>query len=172
MPRGPMHALSLTATVLAGAIWSNVAAASTITTFDFDVTPIFGSATGTGSITVDTSLVHDVTALDLDIDGLDFKFKGGDLHDASAVVKNGDLISIEAVDITKHGAIALDFLGGIFFDFAHPGKDTIFALTDVVDPPTAAPLPDTLPMMLFGLMGVGIIVLRKRSTASVSSLAT
>jgi hypothetical protein len=159
MLRG-MHALSVSAMMLAGALWSNAASASTITSFTFEVTPIFGSATGTGSITVDTSLAHDVTALDLTIDGISFDFTGSDLHHASAVVKNGDLLSIKAIDITKHGAIALDFLGGVFFDFAHPRDDTIFALTDVVDPP-AAPLPTTWPMMLIGLVAVGIFVLRR-----------
>ncbi len=159
MLRGLTHALSLTAIVLAGALSSDVANASTIN-YVFDVTPIFGSSGGTGSLTVDGTSGHDVTALDITIGGVSFDFTGSDLHNASAVIKSGDVVNIKAADITPHGAIVLDFLGGIFLDFAHPRDDTAFALTSIVDP---VPLPTTLPMLLIGLAAVSIFTVRARN---------
>jgi hypothetical protein len=165
MPRGLTHALSVMAMVLAGAIWSNAARANTV--FDFDLTPIFGDAGGTGSITVDGTHGHDVTDLSITIDSTTYVFNP---NDASATIKNGDLVKLEAADLTKHVAITLDFLGGIFLDFAHPREDTIFALTSIVDPPAPTPLPASWPMMLMALIGVGIFTLRRTSAASAASL--
>jgi hypothetical protein len=160
MPTRLKHALCVATMVLAGAAWSTNAAKASTLNFTFDVSRIFGPEIGTGSITVDGTHGHDVTALDITVDGINFDFTGSDLHNASATIKNGELVNLKAADITAHGSIALDFLGGIFLDFGHPSKDAVFALTSIEDPPTPAPLPAAWSMMLIGLLGLGVFAFR------------
>ena len=171
MSRAVIRAATLMMIALAGAIWSDAANASTIN-YTFDVTRLFGSDIGSGTLTVDGTHGFDVTALDITVDGVTFDFSGAALQDASAFIKNGNLVSLDAFDITKQGSIALFGYGGIFTDFGSHSEDrgnpVLFALTDVVDP---VPLPATWPMLLTGLIAIGIVAFRSKKRAVVAAFA-
>jgi hypothetical protein len=174
MSRAVIRAATLMTIALAGAMWSGAANASTIN-YTFDVTRLFGSDIGTGTLTVDGTHGFDVTALDITVDGVTFDFSGAALQDASAFIKNGNLVSLDAFDITKQGSVALFGSVGLFSAFGSPGDDrnnpVFFTLTDVADPPAPAPLPGTWPMLLTGLIAIGFFAFRSKKKALAPAFA-
>jgi hypothetical protein len=175
MSRAVIRAATLMTIALAGAMWSGAANASTIN-YTFDVTRLFGSDIGTGTLTVDGTHGFDVTALDITVDGVTFDFSGAALQDASAFIKNGNLVSLDAFDITKQGSIGLFGSVGLFSAFGSPGDDrnnpVFFTLTDVADPPPApAPLPSTWPTLLTGLIAIGFFAFRPKKKALAPAFA-
>jgi hypothetical protein len=164
-----IRALPVVAALFGAAIFSPAANATSydvnfsLTTFPGGAP--FGSGMGTfensgGFPNIFTSDDLEITITD-DADTFDFTSaiatfsSGGSLKSLTGFVDGG----------LGGDSITLGFLGGLFVDADYcTTRDTLFQISEaLVKPPgadLAAPLPATWPMMLFGLIGVGLVAYR------------
>jgi hypothetical protein len=158
-------ALSLTAVLAFGAIGLVRANA---TTFDLTLTPDFGgTVSGSGTLVTNGTFGFDVEELDITLTNGDvFNFSGASLHQAQAVIHNGELVSLQASDFKGAESLVLFDLTGILTLPGRRDRET-FERVSAVDP---TPLPPTWTMMLIGILGIGLLV-RRSSTGALNIAA-
>jgi hypothetical protein len=186
------HKLSLGAAFLAAALFSTAANA---TTYDvsFSLSAIPGNTlVGSGFGVFENSVNHpnifssDDLSVSITETGKDGDTDTFDFTNAFATFNNaGKLTSLTGFDsITGGDSVTLGFLGGLFADADYcttdgnscgrrdkGPHDTLFAISGAVATNaglTSTPLPTTWPMMLFGLLGLGLVAHRRASKKSAS----
>lgn len=158
-------------------------AGDTCTTYDLKLTPkpFLGSTGGTGTLFLDGTSGNDVLSLDVtftlpNLKTLSFDFAGTSLTGATADVLGGTLIRLDAVDaVLSKGAVIFADQSVTFLDFkkfSYGSIDSVSASEVLSDPPPPpAPLPGSWTVMLIGLLGFGIVGLRKRALAKSPAIA-
>jgi hypothetical protein len=183
--------IPLAAALLGAVIFSTAASATTTYDVSFSLSTVpgntlFGSGFGDFENSVnhpniftsdDLSVSITETGIDADTDTFDFK-------SAFATFSNtGKLTSLTGFDAVTGDAVTFGFLGGLFVDADYcttdgdtcgrrdkGPRDTLFAISDaIVTNPnlSSTPLPASWPMMLFGLLGLGLVAHRSASKKSV-----
>ena len=183
------RALPVAAALLGAAIFSPAANAATVTyDVNFSLTTLFGGTiigSGSGDFTNsskfpkifssdDLSITFDEGGKDDDTDTFDFKSAVATFKTIGPLT---ELTSLTGFDAITGDSITLAFLGGLFVDADYcttdgnkcnreddGPHDTVFKISDalVANPnlSSATPLPTTWPMMLFGLIGFGLVACR------------
>jgi len=174
----------LCASVIAATLFAaqvpGAAKASTVT-YDLTLTAIFGSESGTGSLTIATPPVgssgiltqgNGLTAMDFKIDGLDFKLNNS--SEVSYLYQGSTLILTSLAYSGVMGSdrllsINLGGVGGYLFTDSTSGGPAYNTVGSISVSQT--PLPTTLPLLATGLGALGLLGwLRKRKVAA--ALAT